>query len=303
MRGIGKLVFARALAQALLCDNPANDGHACGACIACLWFEGGTHPDYKHIEPESEGPDSEGIEKKSKAISVDQIRSLADFINISTHRATSKIVVIHPAETLNPNAANALLKSLEEPPPQTRFILVSHRPHQLLATIKSRCQHIALVPPEPGAASKWLADNGVRRADVALSHFGAAPLLALELDDTDYWGTRAAFMRHLTAADLDVLAAGEAVRDFEIHHVITWLQKWSYDLVTYRMLGMVRYNPDHRDAIERMSMHVDPVAAVRFHREMVKLQTLSQHPLNARLFIEDVLLAYRDLVRPRELVG
>jgi DNA polymerase-3 subunit delta' len=300
-RGIGKLVFARALARALLCEAAAENGRACGACSACTWFEAGSHPDYRQIEPESESAEAEEGEKKSIAITVPQIRALPDFINLSSHRGGPKIVVIHPAEMLNVNAANALLKSLEEPPPRTHFVLVTHRPHQLLPTIKSRCHQIALAVPENATAAAWLAEKGVRHPEVALAHVGNAPLLALDLENTEYWGARAAFMRHLTAVDLDVLSAGEAVRDFPTPHVIAWLQKWSYDLVHYRVLGTVRYNPDYGEAVARIALQIDPLAALRFHREMVKLQSIANHPLNARLFLESVLLQYRDLAQPLAL--
>jgi DNA polymerase-3 subunit delta' len=301
-RGIGKLVFARALAQALLCEASAEHGRACGACRACSWFDSGSHPDCRQIEPESESAEGEEGEKKSIAITVSQIRALADFINLSSHRGGPKVVVIHPAEMLNVNAANALLKNLEEPPPRTHFVLVTHRPHQLLPTIKSRCQQIALAVPEAATAAAWLAEKGVKDPDIALAHVGNAPLLALELDRTEYWGARAAFMRHLTALDLDVLSAGEAVHDFPTPHVIACLQKWSYDLVHYRVLGTVRYNPDYGEAVARIALQIDPLAAIRFHREMIKLQPIANHPLNARLFLENVLLAYRDLAQPHALV-
>jgi DNA polymerase-3 subunit delta' len=208
------------------------------------------------------------------------------------------VIVVHPAEALNVNAANALLKSLEEPPPRTHFVLVTHRPHLVLPTIKSRSQQIALAAPDVRAATAWLQAQGVREPALALAHTGGAPLLALELNDSEYWGTRSAFMRQLTAPDLDVLMAAEAVRDFAIPHVVGWLQKWSYDLVYYRATGAIRYNPDHRDAIERTAARVDPLAAARFHREMVQLQRIVHHPLNARLFIEHLLLSYRDVVQP-----
>ena len=308
-RGIGKLLFARALAQALLCESPSPQGLACETCAACVWFAAGTHPDFRQVEPESESGDGDGAEegeperkergkKPATAILVDQIRTLPDFINISSHRGGPKAIVMQPAEAMNPNAANALLKNLEEPPPGAHFILVSHRPHQLLPTIKSRCRQIALNGPSKDAAVAWLADNGVRSPELALAHTGNAPLLALELDDTDYWGARAAFLRQLCAPDLDVLSAAEAVRDLPIPHVIAWLQKWSYDIVTQRTLGHVRYNPDQREALARTASRIDALAAVRFHREMVKLQPVVHHPLNARLFIEHLLLMYRDLVCP-----
>src|SRR5689334_16771376 len=117
-RGIGKLAFAESLATALLCEKPAQDGAPCGQCASCGWIGQGSHPDFRRLEPENlaRGEEAEqGAEKKEKAstqISVDQARSLADFIHVSSHRGGSKVVLIHPAEALNVNAANALLKGL-----------------------------------------------------------------------------------------------------------------------------------------------------------------------------------------------
>src|SRR5688500_8189115 len=264
-RGTGKLIFARALAQALLCENPSPAALACERCSACVWFEAGTHPDYRQVEPATaEGEDGEEGEKKA-AIAVDQIRVLPDFINVSSHRGGPKVIVVHPADALNVNAANALLKSLEEPPPRTYFLLVANRPHQLLPTIKSRSQQVPLPAPDAAVAAAWLAEQGVRDPALALAHVGDAPLLALELNETEYWGARAAFLRQLTAPDIDVLAAGEAVLDIPIPHVVAWLQKWSYDIVHYATLGRVRYNPDHHEAIARAAAATQPLAALRFH--------------------------------------
>ena len=110
------------------------------------------------------------------------------------------------------NAANALLKSLEEPPPATHFLLVAHRPQQLLPTIMSRCQRIGLRVPDAETAGAWLAGQGVRQAELALAHTGNAPLAALELEGTEYWGARAAFLRHIAAPSFDVLVAAEAAQ-------------------------------------------------------------------------------------------
>jgi DNA polymerase-3 subunit delta' len=229
---------------------------------------------------------------------VEQIRALPGFINVSSHRGGPKIVLIHPAEALNVNAANALLKSLEEPPPRTYFLLVTHRPQQLPPTIKSRCRHVALAAPDAKTAAGWLATQGVREPDLALAHAGYAPLLALEIDTPEYWGARAAFMRHLTARDLDVLSAAESASDLPLPNVLAWLQKWSYDLARYHALRAVRYNPDYADAAGHTALQADRLRTVRFHRDMVKLQRVVHHPLNAKLFIEDVLFAYRDLFQP-----
>ena len=127
--GIGKAAFAHTLAQALLCESPEPSGAACGRCAACHWLDAGTHPDYRQIEPESfaeaDAEEQGGDKKKaSLQIVIDQIRVLPEFIGISSHRGGPKVVLIHPAEALNINAANALLKSLEEPPARTYFCLL-----------------------------------------------------------------------------------------------------------------------------------------------------------------------------------
>jgi DNA polymerase-3 subunit delta' len=301
-RGIGKLALARALAQALLCEAPAADGAACGACSACLWFDAGTHPDYRHVEPApAEGEGEDGAKKTT--ISVEQVRALADFINISSHRGGAKVIVIEPAEALNVNAANALLKGLEEPPPHTFFLLVSHRPHQLLPTIRSRCQQVPLRAPNSATAAAWLAKQGIRDAELALAHTGNAPLLAVELNESGYWGARTAFLNQLAKPVLDIAAAAHATEGAPIAHVLAWLQKWSYDIAHYRVTGRARYNPDFEPAIARAAAASDPLAVLRFNREMVKLQRNAQHPLNARLFAEDVLLAYREVFERRSVLA
>lgn len=298
-RGIGKLAFAQAFAQALLCEASSEGGAACGECTACTWFAGGMHPDYRSVERANRKDEEGQAAEKKTQIEVDQVRSLADFLNMSSHRGGRKVVLVHPAEALNPNAANALLKSLEEPPPATHFVLVTHRPRQLLPTITSRCQRIELCMPDAATAAAWLAEQGARHGALALAHAGDAPLAALELEDSEYWGARGAFLRHIAADDVDVLAAAEAAQGCRIADVLAWLQKWSYDLAYYFTLKRVRYNPDYLEAIARAAERAKPLEVLRFHREMVRLQTVAQHPLNTRLFIEQVLIAYREATQPQ----
>ena len=118
--GIGKRAFAGALAQGLLCEKPATPLVACGACEACHWFDTGNHPDFRLLQPEAaetasddaEATDKAADKKKKRDISVAQVRALAEFIHVSSHRNGAKVVLIQPAEAMNVNAANALLKSL-----------------------------------------------------------------------------------------------------------------------------------------------------------------------------------------------
>jgi DNA polymerase-3 subunit delta' len=305
-RGIGKLAFAESLATALLCEKPAKDGAPCGQCASCGWIGQGSHPDFRRLEPESlvRGEEAEqGAEKKEKAstqISVDQARSLADFIHVSSHRGGSKVVLIHPAETLNVNAANALLKGLEEPPPRIYFLLVAHRWNQLLPTIRSRCQDVALPRPSVEAARAWLKEQGLKDPELALAHAGNAPLLALEFDEA-YWSQRKEFLRSVAGTDIDALAVAERLRDLAPALVVGWLQKWAFDLMSQRATGAVSYNPDFAAAIATIAGRIDPVEAARFQRHVVRLQRIVSHPLNARLFFEQLMLIYAALLRRKPL--
>jgi DNA polymerase-3 subunit delta' len=303
-RGIGKLAFAEALARALLCESPGPGGSACGRCAACGWMEQGSHPDFRRLEPESLAEPAEGeagAEKKEKAssqIPVEQVRGLAGFVNVSSHRGGAKVVLVHPAESLNANAANALLKNLEEPPPRTYFLLVAHRWHQLLPTIKSRCQQIPLPLPSSSEAREWIGRQGVENSDLALAQAGGAPLLAVQFDGL-YWQQRAAFLKAIGGRGLDALAVAEHVRDHAPALVVNWLQKWAYDLVSHKVTGQVRYNPDFAAAIAAAAERVELPEAVRFLRHVVRLQRIVTHPLNARLFFEELLLVYAALLRGR----
>jgi DNA polymerase-3 subunit delta' len=301
-QGIGKMAFARSLAQALLCETPSPSRIACGHCEACHWFAAGSHPDFRQVEPESlpdSGAEEQGSDKKaSQQIGVDKIRQLHDFINISSHRNGPKIILVHPAEALNINAANALLKNLEEPPPRTHFLLVSHRSHALLPTIKSRCRQLPLAAPEQRLALEWLKSQNITAPELALAQTGNSPLLAVQLAAQDYWQDRDVFLRHIASPRFDPLGVAEQIKDYPVQHVVSWLQKWSYDLAASKFLGIIRYNPDRETALVAMAKQTDGLQILRFHREMVKLQRSVNHPLNARLFIEQLMITYADLLQP-----
>lgn len=303
-RGIGKQEFGMALAQGLLCETPAPEGAACGTCPACNWFSTGAHPDFRLLAPvteaDAEAESGEGARKvkPSPWISIEQVRDLHDFVHVSSHRGGRKIIFVHPAEALNVHAANALLKSLEEPPPLTHFILISHRPQRLPRTIVSRCRQLSLHEPDAQVALQWLAGQGVAEPEVALAQSSGAPLLALAASQDGQLAGRRDFLARITAAEFDPLVVAESLRDLPLEHFINWLQKWTYDIAGRRMLGSVRYNPDFAQELAVIARRVEPLAALRLHRKLVREQRNIQHPLNGRLYIESILLAYADLVNP-----
>lgn len=300
-QGIGKLAFAHALAQLLLCEGAWQAvGASCGICGSCKWYEEGNHPDFHLIEPDTapEGSaEEEGTTKKGgRQITIEKIRVIPDFMNITSHRGGPKVVLIHPAEALNLSAANALLKSLEEPASQTYFLLITHRPSQVAITVRSRCQQIALLPPPPAVAGAWLRQEGINDPELALAHTGNSPLLARDLADKEFWQQRDFFLRSLADSLLNPLVLAEQIRDYPLDQVVGWMQKWTFDLILEKFAGRVCYNPDYAIAIKAAAARVDSLSALRFHRAVVRMQAVVDHPLNPRLVLEKLLMDYADLV-------
>lgn len=168
--GVGKRPFARALAQALLCEAPTVQGGACGSCRGCVQFEAGSHPNLFWLQPLFD----DKTDKQKRDIGVEQLRDLGDKLVLSAHYGGSKVVVMDPVDALNISGVNALLKTIEEPPPNTYMLLVSERPMALAATLRSRCQRLRFAPPDEVQARAWLRDQ-----EPALS--GAALERALDL--------------------------------------------------------------------------------------------------------------------------
>ena len=196
-RGIGKHALALHLAQALLCETPHADGSPCGQCPGCRYAIAGQHPDLMRLELTT-FDESTGEWETVDTIAVDRVRALIDFVLLSSHRQRAKVAVIAPAERMHVSAANALLKTLEEPPPGTFVILVSDQPGRLPATIVSRCRMLPVPLPPESAALAWLAAQGVAAPAAALAQAGGAPLLALSHADAATQAERKAWQDALS---------------------------------------------------------------------------------------------------------
>lgn len=195
--GLGKALLADAFAQLLLCRAPVQ-GRACSSCTGCTQFIAGTHPDFSRVElEEREGKAGEEGALKS-AISVEQIRGLIAQLQLSSQYRGRKVALIEPADLMSPAAANSLLKTLEEPPADTVLLLVTAHPGRLPATVRSRCQRLALPAPAEDAALHWL-EGRSRRDDwpLLLGLTGGAPLAALVLAESDLAADRRAFFEGL----------------------------------------------------------------------------------------------------------
>jgi DNA polymerase-3 subunit delta' len=196
-RGLGKRDFLRRFVRGLLCQQPAG-GDACGTCRSCLLLDAGTHPDYVSL---SYGLRKDGVQRSE--IVVDQIRELSSRLATSSQFGGWQIASIDPADAMNAAAANALLKTLEEPASQTMLVLLADEPWRMPATIRSRCQRIDFQLPAQADSLAWLQSVGVKDAAAALAAAGGNPGLAR------IWAEEGALaQRQEVRKDLAALAAG-----------------------------------------------------------------------------------------------
>ncbi len=249
-QGMGKALFAQRLSETLLCEKTLEQGQACGHCNSCSLREAGTHPDFLKVQPAEIG----------KQIGVDQIRHLIQFYALTTQYGRSKIVIINPAEAMNRNSANSLLKLLEEPPPKTLIMLVSHQPMGLLPTIRSRCQLIDFSRPERKLTETWLRQH-LKSSDsipLLLNLSAQAPLAALALVETEALAKRQALFQNLTAlpsGKSDPVSIAKAWSEWDVRQVLDWMFSWTMDIIRYALTGQVQFlvNYDHQEVLQSLA--------------------------------------------------
>ena len=312
--GVGKLDLAIEMAMAMLCEQPREDGHACRVCDACNWFEQGNHPDFRRLEPiEAEGdavaladesaPDKlsdKTTKRSSQHIKVEAIRELSQFLGLTSHRGGWRVALIQPVEAMNTAAANALLKTLEEPPARVLLLLLTHQLGRVMPTVLSRCRklHVPL-PPAPVALS-WLQDQGVSGAQDLLSEAGGAPLAALRAADSTRSEARDAFLDFLTgqSAQRDVC---DLAQTYKTSHVEAWgwLMRWVHDLISQRLAGRSYYFTARAGHAAKLSGGMDLHAMLAFQRELQGVGRSLRHPLNMQLLLESLLIRYQNIIGGR----
>jgi DNA polymerase-3 subunit delta' len=291
-RGVGKLALAERIAQFLLCEHADVAARPCDKCDACRWYLAGNHPDFRRIEPEAiakappepetEEEGSEAPARRTKApsivITVDQVRALADFLNIGSHRGGARVALVHPAEDLYPNAANALLKSLEEPAAGAMFILVSHRPARLLPTVRSRCVAVPVPVPPADVALKWLTMQGAENPERWLAFAGGAPVQAVHYAEE-------------AAAWDQLLKSPGLVDDREnLERLAEALQKIAYD----RAFSAFGLPPKYKTGVAP-AKSARARAWLTYARKMGDNRLLTRHTLNPRLHSAAMLAGMSDL--------
>jgi DNA polymerase-3 subunit delta' len=294
--GIGTLHFGLALAQAWLCEGSAparadRPPGPCGRCGSCRLVQSRLHPDLYVLLPEAQRqqlawpladdkPDEEGKKKPSRQIRIGEVRSAIDWVMKTTSRGRGKVLLMHPAETLNPQAANALLKTLEEPPAGTRVLLSVADPAHLLPTVRSRCQRLPLAAPPVSEATRWLEAQGVAGADVLLAAASGRPLDAQVLAAA---GVDAAAWTALPRAV--ARGQGGALAGWPVPRAVDALQKLCHDALAQAAGGAPRYFP--AGSVPSGGRIADLVA---WQQSLNRVARHDEHPWHEPLLLDALLV-------------
>jgi DNA polymerase-3 subunit delta' len=293
--GVGAMAFAFTLAQAWLCEGDAAQ-RPCGRCGSCHLVQSHLHPDLTVLLPETlrrehgwplpddkiDGEDSK--RKPSRQIRIDDVRLLIERSTRTSARGRGKVALLHPAEALNLQSANALLKTLEEPAPGTRLLLTTADPAALLPTVRSRCQHLRLADPSADEAVSWLRAQGsltVADAQVLLAACAGRPLDAQALLAA---GVDARQWTSLPAA----VAAGHAgaLAGWPVPRGLDALQKLCHDALARSTGGSARYFPN-----EAVPATAPAGRLVEWSRELQRVARHAEHPWSEALLMEALVAA------------
>jgi DNA polymerase-3 subunit delta' len=289
--GLGKRSFAEAFAASVLCRHGDANGVPCGLCGECQLLAAGTHPDITRVE----------IPEDKKEIGVDRIRELRDIVTLRSHRAGFKIIIIDPADAMNVNACNALLKTLEEPSGDSLLMLVATRIGALLPTVRSRCQSIAFPTPPRADAEAWL--RGVLAAP------DDAPALLALADGAPLRARYFAEQNALTAAgnvvrDLEAVATGAAhpaaVAEnwlkSDIPTTLSWVGGVVGDLVRLKFEGSPSLinNVSRTSALPELVRRIDARRLFEMLDRVREAQRDAGTSLNQQMVLEGMLLLWNE---------
>jgi len=293
--GIGKKDFATEFAHWLICEQPLAD-KACGECKSCQLIQGESHPDFLHLSPEEPG----------KAIKVDQVRELIEKMSLTSHGAGYRVIIISPADALNVNASNSLLKTLEEPPANTVIILVSDKPSKLMATIRSRTQMIRFDLPEYEQSILWLNQENINEAELALNLSSGAPLAAIDLVREDGLQIREKLFKNwqdLASGNADALESATMwIKDgikIKAKLPLNWVSSWLLDMIRTLQGGPIEcmVNVDYAQNLQNLAGQVDLKAVYGLLDRLNDTIRLTDTPANQLILVEGFLLHWAGLKR------
>lgn len=293
--GIGKYELALELGKSLLCDSPGSAGIACGLCSHCRLINAGTHPDWYAV-----GLEMNDSGKLSSEIKIGQIRGLCQSLLQTRHSGRYKIAIINPAERMNRNAANSLLKTLEEPAPETLLLLVSSQPSRLPATIRSRCQQLRIKSPDHATVKAWLRKQYADMdAEALYAASAGSPVAAAEIATQGLLPARSDVLQDLRAVLAEAtnpLAVAEKWKDSDLRWILSWLTSWLEDLILLKRGGQQAVlNVDLVKSLLVLSEQADLAKLFNLHERVLQAKLLLDSAVNHRLLYESLLLEWSDI--------
>ena len=301
--GLGQYTLALELARAWLCLQPTEEG-ACGHCASCRNMDLRTHADLRLLMPETQMLDKgwplhekaqkeidEKDRKPSREIRVDAARDIVAFSQTTRSGGRHKVVMIYPAERMNHITANTILKTLEEPPGDTRFLLVSEAAHLLLPTLRSRCQTHTLSWPDAAPALQWLVSQGVAPTDaqVMLDAAGGRP--------EDAWAMAQSGLKASTWLALPkAVARGEALalQAWTPAQVVAVLQKICHDCQMLAVGAAPRFFP-----APALPVGAPLAALTQWSKDLLSSARTAEHPFNAGLMLEALVSQARGALQAK----
>lgn len=293
--GLGKRDLAAWFGAAVLCERSESELIHCGSCASCLLVAAGTHPDLLWVMPEED----------KQQISVDQIRAAGERLTKTSYRQGYKVAIVEPAHQMTTGAANSLLKTLEEPPPRSLLILITHRPSGLPATVRSRCQKLILTRPTPAQTGEWLQAQTGRQIPATLLQFaGGAPLKALQMAEGSFDALNEDMQRSIGSlfqGDNDVTQIASQWAKDSLPERLIWIDLWLGSLARGAIAGSdERFTfPERPAPLPTRSSTLNISAVYRLVDRVRALRSqLSRTALQRELAVESWLIAMLQLFSP-----
>ncbi|MBV1914086.1 MAG: DNA polymerase III subunit delta' [Pseudomonadales bacterium] len=297
--GLGKREYAAALTQHIFCLSLQN-GLGCSECRNCRLILAEVHPDVLKISPEKPG----------SAIKVDEIRSLNEFVNCTSESGIAKVVLIEEADRMNRNAANALLKNLEEPPANTFFFLVSSREMQLPITVRSRCQRINFSAPDRRTTIEWLQqqNTGSESCELPVLLAAGAPLAAQRLiSDACKQRYTALFtsLESLITGRSNPTIEAKSLMDSEQTELLCWISSWIAGVAKAQNSSSVENVETGCTNLDEQVRQVSLMVLLSFGYIVQRafLDSCAVSNINKQLILENLLMSWQRLMRPRNIRG
>jgi DNA polymerase-3 subunit delta' len=294
--GIGKKGFALHFARSLLCASPNDDGVACGHCQSCKLVEADTHPDLSLIRPIP--PDKSKSKKPVLNIRIEVIRDLCKKLSTTSRLGGYRVVIIEDADRMIVQAANALLKTLEEPGQDTLLLLVSSRPHKLPVTIRSRCQSIHFAVPDNQEALSWLESQGVQNPGRWLNYAHGAPLLAVRYAEEQHEERQLLAEALLASSNgKSSLSYAKKLAALPKEPVLAWLLDWVGDVVRLKHCkrSIQLTNEDFREKLLSRAESSDTRRVFAYYDQICHHIRQDRIALNEQLLWENLLISWENL--------